>query len=71
MDRISAISHATKIGKEEGIKERNKGTVKKNGKKEEKINVAKKLLKMKMTVEQVEEATGLTKKEIEEIKKDI
>ena len=26
--------------------------------KEEKINVAKKLLKMKMTVEQVEEATG-------------
>ena len=36
-----------------------------------KINVAKKLLKMKMTVEQVEEATGLTKKEIEEIKKDI
>jgi len=26
---------------------------------------------MKMTVEQVEEATGLTKKEIEEIKKDI
>lgn len=39
-----------------------KGTVKKNGKKEEKINVAKKLLKMKMTVEQVEEATGLTKK---------
>ena len=41
------------------------------GKKEEKIQIAKKLLKMKMTVEQVEKATGLTKKEIEEIKKDI
>ena len=37
---------------------------KKSGKKEEKINVAKKLLKMGMTVEQVEEATNLTREEI-------
>ena len=56
MDRINAISHATKIGKEEGIKE---GIIK----------TAKNLLKMRMTVEQVMDATGLTKEEIEKINK--
>ena len=56
MDRINAISYATKVGKEEGIKE---GIIK----------TAKKLLKMGMTIEQVMEATGLKKEEIEKIAK--
>ena len=56
MDRINAISYATKVGKEEGMKE---GIIK----------TAKKLLKMGMTIEQVMEATELKKEEIEKIAK--
>lgn len=39
------------------------------GEKKKSIEIAKKLLKMGMTVEQVIDATGLTKEEIEKIKK--
>ena len=41
------------------------------GKKENKIETAKKLLKLKMPIEQIIEVTELTKEEIKEIKKDI
>ncbi len=39
------------------------------GKKKKSIEIAKKLLKMGMTVEQVMDATGLTKEEIEKMNK--
>ena len=38
------------------------------GKKEEKKKIAKNLLKINMTIEQIEKATGLTKEEIERLK---
>ena len=38
------------------------------GKKEEKINITKKLLDMNVTIEKIVEITGLTKEEIEKIK---
>ncbi len=38
------------------------------GKKEEKIKIAKKLLEMKMPIKQIAEATGLTEEEIEKLK---
>ena len=41
------------------------------GKKENKIETAKKLLKLKMPIEQIIEVTELTKEEINEIQKDI
>ena len=41
----------------------------KSGKKKKQIEIAKNLITMGMTVEQIMEATGLSKKEIEEIKK--
>ena len=40
---------------------------KKNGEKKKSIEIAKKLLKMKISVEQIIEATGLTKEEIEKL----
>ena len=58
------------IGREKGIKEGRKEG-KKEGKiegiKEKSIEIAKKLLKMGLTSEQVEEATQLKKEEIEKI----
>lgn len=39
------------------------------GKKEEKINATKKLLKLNMPIEQIMEVTELTKEEIENLKK--
>ena len=38
------------------------------GKKEEKINITKKLLAMNVTIEKIVEITGLTKEEIQKIK---
>ena len=40
----------------------------KNGKKENKIEIAKKLLNMQMSLEQIMEITELTKEEIEKLK---
>ena len=40
----------------------------KQGAKKEKIEIAKKLLKMGMTVEQIKEATGLNEEEIKKLK---
>ena len=43
----------------------------KKGKKEERIKIAKSLIKMEMPIEKVIEATELTKEEIEQLKKEI
>ena len=59
MDRVSAINYATRKGKAEGKSE---------GIKEEKIEIAKKLLKMGMTIKQVKEATNLDEEEIKKLK---
>ena len=67
MDRISAINHATRKGEER----RRKKTERKNGKiegaKEKSIEIAKKLLEMGMTIEQIIDATQLSKEEIEKL----
>ena len=42
-----------------------------NGKKESKIEIAKKLLAMNLPLEQIVEATELTKEEIEKLKNNI
>ena len=55
-------------GLKEGEEKRNKKTEKKNGRKESKIEIAKKLLAMNLTVEQIIEVTELTKEEIEKLK---
>lgn len=54
MDRVSAINHAMRKGKSEG--------------KEEKIEIAKEMLKEKMPIEMIIKFTKLTKEEIEKIK---
>ena len=67
MDRISAINHATRKGEER----RREKTEEKNGKiegaKEKSIEIAKKLLEMGMTIEQIIDATQLSKEEIEKL----
>ena len=55
MDRVSAINYATRNGEQKGAKK-------------EKIEIAKQLLKMGMTVEQIKEATKLTEEEIQKLK---
>ena len=63
MDRISAINHATRKGKEI----RRKNTEKENGRKDKSIEIAKKMLEMGMTIEQIIDATQLSKEEIEKL----
>ena len=62
-DRTTELNCA----KEEGI-EQGKVEGRKEGIKESKINIAKKLLSMKMRIEEISEITQLTIKEIEELK---
>jgi predicted transposase/invertase (TIGR01784 family) len=66
-DRVSELNYekeiAQKEGMEKGIKEGRK-----EGRKKEKIETAKKLLAKKMSMEDIEEITGLTKEEIEKLK---
>lgn len=57
-DENTKISVATKRGEEIG---------RQNGKLEEKLEIAKKLLKMKMPIEQIIEVTGLSREEIEKV----
>ena len=54
MDRVSAINYATRNGEQKGEKKK-------------KIEIAKQLLKMGMTVEQIKEATNLSEEEIKKI----
>ena len=64
LDEIAIRNTGYSDGKTDGIKEGIK-----EGEKKEKINIAKKLLDMKMSIDTIIEATGLTKEEIESIKK--
>ena len=66
MDRISAINHATRKGKEE----RKDRTERKSGRKEKSIEIAKEMLKIGIPIEQVIQATKLKKEEIEKISKE-
>lgn len=61
-DENTKISVATKRGEEIGLK---KG--KEIGRQNEKLEMAKKLLKMKMPIEQIIEVTGLSREEIEKV----
>ena len=56
-DEQAAIEYATNKGIEEGEKKKQ-------------IEIAKKLLEMKMSIKDIKEATGLTEEEIENIKND-
>ncbi len=62
MDRKSEIRTAKEIGVKEGLEE---GMEK--GSKNEKIEIAKKMLNENMKIEVIERITGLTKTEIEEL----
>jgi predicted transposase/invertase (TIGR01784 family) len=55
-------------GREQGLKEGMKAG-KKAGKREEQIKIAKEMIKNKINIEIISECTGLTKEEIEELKK--
>ena len=50
------------------MRKRNERTEWKNGKKEEKIKIAEKLIKLNIPIEQIIEVTELTKEEIEKLK---
>ena len=52
----------------DGEEERNKETVKKSGKKENQIEIAKELIKYGMKIEDIMKITKLSKKEIEQLK---
>ena len=56
MDRISAINHATRVGEEEGAKEKA-------------IQIAKEMLNESISVETIMKLTKLSKEEIEKIKR--
>ena len=66
MDRISAINHATRKGK----MERKGRTERKSGRKEEKIEIAKELLKIGVPIDKIVQATKLSKEKIEKISKE-
>ena len=55
MDRISAINHASKLGKEEGAKEKS-------------IEVAKEMLKKGLSIDMICDITKMKREEIEKIK---
>ena len=66
MDRISAINHATRKGEE-----KRKGRAeRKSGRKEEKIEIAKELLKIGVPIDKIVQATKLSKEKIEKISKE-
>ena len=56
--------------KKDGEKRRREKTEEQNGKIEEKKEIAKKLLEMGMTIEQIIDATQLSKEEIEKLSKE-
>ena len=57
-----------KLDLKSGIEKRKKGTVLRNGKKEEKKEMAKKMLEKKYDIDTIMELTELTREEIEKIK---
>ena len=67
MDQHSLNEQAKREGRREGMEEGIKEG-RTEGVKQEKIKMAKKLLKLKMPIEQIIELTELSKEELEEIK---
>ena len=69
----TARNEGIEMGREQGEKQKKKKGKKEGieqGQKQNKIETAKKLLKLKMPIEQIIEVTELTKEEIKEIQKD-
>ena len=66
VDEKLRLSYATRKGLEQGIEQ---GIAK--GSKNERIEIAKKLLKEKVDIKIIISATGLSKEEIEELKKEV
>ncbi|GAB6137410.1 hypothetical protein [Halanaerobaculum tunisiense] len=64
-DQITNIKEAAKEAKEEGIK---KG--KEKGRKEEKISTSKNLLSIGLEIEKIKQATGLSRQEIKDLKRE-
>ena len=62
--RNTEISAATEEGEKRGERRGEK-----RGREKEKVEIAKKLLNIGLSIEQIIEATGLTKKEIEKVKR--
>ena len=74
MDRKSEIRTAKEIGIKEGLEEGIKMGIEEGmekGSKNEKIEIAKKMLKENIKVEVIERITGLTKTEIDKIKEKV
>ena len=71
-NRLTSQHNFYKAGLQDGIEKRNRTAEKKNGitkgEKNEKIKIAKELLKLKMPIEQIIQITKLTKEEIENCK---
>ena len=68
LDQISYYTCAKREGREEGREEGRKEG-RKQGKEENKRDVAKKLIELDIDIEKIIQATGLTKEEIEKLKK--
>ena len=71
MDKAQEITDARLEGRAEGEargKEIGKEIGKELGKEESKLEIAKKLLRMQMSIEDIIEATDLTREEVEKIK---
>ena len=78
LEERAALTYARNKGTEEGLKQGHEEGLKqgheeglKQGQEKEKIETAKKLLKLKMTTEQIADITGLNKQKIEKIKKEM
>ena len=65
----AGLEDGKEIGLKEGLKERTWETEGRNGKQEEKIEMAKKMLKDKLDIETIIKYTDLTKEEIEKLKR--
>ena len=78
LEERAALTYARNKGTEEGLKQGHEEGLKqgheeglKQGQEKEKIETAKKLLKLKMTTEEIADITGLNKQKIEKIKKEM
>ena len=71
-NRLTSQHNFYKAGLKDGIEKRNRSTEKKNGitkgEKNKSTEIAKKMLNMGFTLEQILEATNLSKEEIEKLK---
>ena len=70
LDMVSKIKYAENRGKREGIQEGIQEG-RQEGRREGRREVAKKLLDIGLHLEQIEETTGLTMSEIEELKREL